>query len=148
MGPAQAESSPQQELLSVDADVVLVMFDDTTIIAMPARRSSKAQGKVGGNFVPDTVQGCAARVDQWYEYRGRAGYLDGVVVGMVLGVLALVVATILDLLVAPIIQCFFPGGCQCGSDPCGDDEDIPFIGYQSDSDTVEEGGHITSSVLN
>ena len=54
---------------------------------------------------------------------------------------ALVLATVLDLLVAPIRQCFCPGGCHGASDPFGDDE-APFIGYLSDSEKEEEDGQV------
>ena len=66
----------------------------------------------------------------------------GVVVGIVLGIVALILATVLDILLAPIFQCFCPGGCRGGSDPFGDDE-VPFInGFQSyslnDDEALEE----------
>lgn len=60
------------------------------------------------------------------------------VVGIVMGTLALILATVVDLLVAPIVQCFYPGGCHGDSDPFGDDE-VPFIVYHySDDGSTEE----------
>jgi len=43
--------------------------------------AGRQSGLVGGKFVPDTVQSCAARVDQWYR---RAGYLANSVTGATL----------------------------------------------------------------
>lgn len=61
----------------------------------------------------------------------------GFVMGILLGVVALAVATVLDLLVAPVIHCFCPGGCHGGSDPF--DDEVPFINLSmSDSETEED----------
>ena len=66
---------------------------DTTIVKSVAAPNStvlppsaladagRQSGLLGGKFVPETVQGCAARVDQWYR---RAGYLANSVTGATL----------------------------------------------------------------
>jgi len=67
------------------ADTVIVKSvsaPNSTVLPPSALAAAGRQsGLVGGKFVPDTVQGCAARVDQWYR---RAGYFANSVKGATL----------------------------------------------------------------
>eukprot|EP00563_Minutocellus_polymorphus_P009909 CAMPEP_0181071946 /NCGR_PEP_ID=MMETSP1070-20121207/28315_1 /TAXON_ID=265543 /ORGANISM="Minutocellus polymorphus, Strain NH13" /LENGTH=779 /DNA_ID=CAMNT_0023152981 /DNA_START=37 /DNA_END=2373 /DNA_ORIENTATION=+ len=67
------------------ADAVIVKSvsaPNSTVLPPSALADAGRQsGLVGGKFVPDTVQSCAARVDQWYR---RAGYLANSVTGATL----------------------------------------------------------------
>ena len=67
------------------ADTVIVKSvsaPNSTVLPTAALADAGRQsGLVGGKFVPETVQQCAARVDQWYR---RAGYLANSVTGATL----------------------------------------------------------------
>ena len=67
------------------ADTVIVKSvsaPNSTVLPTAALTDAGRQsGLVGGKFVPETVQQCAARVDQWYR---RAGYLANSVTGATL----------------------------------------------------------------
>lgn len=74
----------EKEAKKLAATVVVksVVAPNSTVLPPSALTDAGRQsGLVGGKFVPDTVQGCAARVDQWYR---RAGYLANSVTGATL----------------------------------------------------------------
>ena len=70
------------EKLAGTVIVKSVSAPNSTVLPTAALADAGRQsGLVGGKFVPETVQHCAAQVDQWYR---RAGYLANSVTGATL----------------------------------------------------------------